>query len=248
MNIDISKKIVVVTGASRGIGRELAKRLAAERVTVVINYFHSENDAKKLLGEISEYNSDCMLVRADVTKISDVKNMCNLVEKKFGKIDVLINNAGILMDNNIQNMKYEQWKEVIDVNLNGTFLCCREFSKIMIEQRYGKIINIGSIKGQVGSAFQVNYSASKAAVIALTKSLAKELGRFNISVNAVCPGFIVTDLNRMDEEKKIIAKNNSLLSIEHSMSDLINCLVFMVSDNLIGVSGRVFNIDSRIDY
>ena len=246
MVVNVSNKVVVITGSSKGIGKSLALAFAKEQAKVVINYFQSETEAQQLNDDISKYNNDCMLIKADVTKPSDVSGMYHEVVNKYGCVDLLINNAGVCDDNLIQMMPLEQWQKVIDVNLTGTFLCCREFSKIMIKQKYGKIINIASLKGQEGSAGQVNYTASKAGIISLTKSLAKELGQYNIAVNAVCPGFVVTDLNRHDDTKKSKAENRSLLSIDYGLHDTINFLIFMSSSMFSGISGRVFNLDSRL--
>lgn len=246
MIVDVSNKVVVITGSSRGIGSELAKAFAKEKSKVVINYFNSEDKAQKLFHEISKLNQDCMLIKADVTNPSDVSKMYHKVVNKYGCVDVLINNAGVCDDNLIQMMSLEQWQKVIDVNLTGTFLCCREFLKIMIKQKSGKILNIASLKGQEGFAGQVNYTTSKAGIISFTKSLAKELGQYNIAVNAVCPGFIVTDLNRHDEYKKEIAENKSVLPINSVLNDLINFIIYISSNLFTGTSGRVFNIDSRL--
>lgn len=246
MIIDVSNKVVVITGSSKGIGRELVKAFAKEDAKVVINYFHSKEQAENLLDEVTAHDHNCILIKADVTKPDEVSHMYHEVIKSFGRIDILINNAGICNDNYIQMMPLEQWQGIVDVNLTGIFLCCREFSKIMIKQSEGKIINIASLKGQEGAAGQVNYSTSKAGVIGFSKALAKELGEYNISVNAVCPGFIITDLNRHDEKKKEIAREKSLLPIETSLEDLINFLIYMSSSRFSGVSGRVFNLDSRI--
>lgn len=246
MIIDISNKVVVVTGSSKGIGKELIKAFAKEQAKVVINYLYSEAAAIKLYNEILQYNPNCIKIKADVTNQNDVSKLYHETMSSFGKVDVLINNAGICDDNLIQLMPEDQWKKVLDVNLTGAYLCSREFSKVMIQQKGGKIINISSLKGQEGCAGQVNYSASKAGLIGFTKALAKELGKFNIAVNAVCPGFVVTDLNRHNEEKKTIAENRSLLSIENVLSDMLNYLVYMSSDKFVGVSGRTFNLDSRI--
>lgn len=246
MIVDISDKVVVITGASRGVGMELAKAFAKEQAKIVINYNQSEDQAKKLFDEISLYNKNCMIIKADVGNQSNVIKMYQEIYNRYGCIDVLINNAGICDDDLMQMMSIEQWQKVIDINITGTFLCCREVSKIMINQNYGKIINIASLKGQKGSSRQCNYAASKAAIIALTKSLADELGQYNIAVNAVCPGFIVTDLNRFDIMKEKIARSQSVMTIEHSLSDLISFLVFISSNLVSGVSGQVFNFDSRI--
>lgn len=246
MLIDLSNKVVVVTGSSRGIGSELVREFAKEKARVVINYYKSEREGMELYDEIVGTNAECMLIKCNVKDRISVKNMFEKIIERFGRIDVLINNAGICMDSPVFSMSYEQWQDVIDVNLTGTYLCCQEASCYMKSQKYGKIINIASIKGQEGCAFQPNYCASKAGVIGLTKSLAKELGKHNIQVNAVCPGFITTDLNKDSVDKKCIAKNKSILSIDHSLSDLINFLIYMSSDSVNGVTGRIFNIDSRI--
>lgn len=247
MIVDMSNKVVVITGSSKGIGSELVKAFAKENAKVVINYCHSEILAEKLFEEVKAKNLECLLIKADVTKLEDVSAMYRETIKAFGCVDVLINNAGLCEDNLIQMMPLEQWQRIIDVNLTGIFLCSREFSKAMIKQRSGKIINIASLKGQEGSAGQVNYSASKAGVIGFTKALAKELGQYNIAVNAVCPGFVVTDLNRHSAEKKIIAENRSLLPIEKTLVDLISFIIFVSSEKFSCVSGRVFNLDSRCE-
>lgn len=246
MDIDISNKVVVITGSSRGIGSELALAFAKEKAIVVINYCHSKKKAEDVYRQVLEYSPNSIMIQADITDTYDVANMYCQVLKTYGRVDVLINNAGICDDNLIHMMSFEQWKKVIDVNLTGTFLCCKEFSKIMIKQRTGKIINIASLKGQEGAAGQVNYSVSKAGVIALTQTLAKELGKFNISVNAICPGFIATDLNKHNLEKQTTAKLNSVMSMDSLLSDLKNFTLYISSDKFVGVSGRIFNTDSRL--
>lgn len=168
------------------------------------------------------------------------------VIKEYGKIDVLINNAGLCSDNFIQFMSYDQWDRVIKNSLYGVFLCSRIFSKCLIKNGGGKIINIASLKGQLGSEGQCNYSAAKAGVIGLTKALAKEFGPYNISVNAVCPGFAVTDLNKDNENKVMYAMEMSTMTTEYTKSDLSNFIAFLCSDAIKGVSGRIFNLDSRI--
>ena len=247
MNVNLKGKVVLVTGSSRGLGRELFIRFAKEKASVVINYCKNEQVAKELYAQICEYNSNCLLVRADVTKEQEVQNLYRQAMKKFGKIDVLINNAGKCSDNYVQFMNLEQWNEVLVTNLTSVYLCSRAFSKKMIANRNGKIINIASLKGQLGSEGQCNYAASKAGVIGLTKSLAKEMGTYGVSVNAICPGFIVTDLNRMNSNKAEIAEQMSILRDKRSLEDFLSFVMLLSSDELIGISGQVFNLDSRIN-
>lgn len=246
MNIDLSEKVIVVTGSSRGLGNVMVRYLAANGAQTIINYKNNREAAEELLSEINRDNDKCDIVKADVTKEAEVKELYRSVIMKYGKIDILINNAGACDDNYIQFMNMEQWEHVIRSNLYSTFLCSRLFSKSMIKTGGGKIINIASLKGQIGSEGQCNYSASKAGVIGLTKALAREFGRYNISVNAVCPGFIVTDLNRNNKNKVEYALDMSALNLEHSLSDLANFVVYFCSDYVKGISGRVFNLDSRI--
>lgn len=246
MVVDVSEQVVVITGASRGIGRELARIFAEEKAKVVLNYYQNEESAKRLMDELSLKNENCTMIRADIKKRSEVSSMFQHIISVYGRVDVLINNAGVCADYVLEAMPLENWQDVIDVNLTGTFLCCREVAKIMIKQKSGKIINIASLKGQEGSATQVNYSASKAGVIALTKSIAKELGKYQISVNAICPGFIQTDLNCNNKNKKNAAELRSVLPINYALEDLINMILLLASDRIKGISGRVFNLDSRI--
>lgn len=246
MLVELQRYVVVITGASRGIGAELARKCAKEGASVVINYKNNDEYANALLREISEYNENCVAVKADVTKKEEVSILQQTVKFKYGRIDVLINNAGICDDNLIQMLTEDQWEVVLNTNLTGPYLCSRSFSKMMIHQKSGKIINISSLKGIEGCAGQTNYSASKAGLLGFTKALAKELGIYNISVNAICPGFIVTDLNRHNKQKRDIAMSRSLLPIENCMEDVINFIVYIISDKCKGVSGQVFNIDSRL--
>ena len=246
MIIDISNKVVVITGASRGLGKMMAMKFAYEGANIVINYHTHSDQAKKMYDELSENKKSCLLVRADVTKIQEVEYMDEQTMQKFGRVDIVINNAGIIDDNLIHQMPDDSWDNVIKTNLYGSFYCSKIFSKNMIANHSGKIINISSIKGQQGSACQTNYSASTAGIIGLTKSLALELGKFNISVNAVCPGFIETDLNSDSIMKKKKAKAQSILNCHSTRMDFINFMTFLISDRVTGISGRVFNLDSRL--
>ena len=246
MYYELDNKVILVTGASRGLGRDIAKKLALNNASIIINYKSSVGEASKLYSEIKQFNSKCITYLADVTDEKQVKKMYMDVIKEYGKIDVLINNAGLCSDSFIQFMSYDQWDRVIKNSLYGVFLCSRIFSKCLIKNGGGKIINIASLKGQLGSEGQCNYSAAKAGVIGLTKALAKEFGPYNISVNAVCPGFAVTDLNKDNENKVMYAMEMSTMTTEYTKSDLSNFIAFLCSDAIKGVSGRIFNLDSRI--
>lgn len=246
MTINLKDKVIVITGASRGIGKHLAIELAKEGAKIVVNYNQSINQVKEMSDYLVNITNDVLFIKADVSRINDVKKLCDQTVEAFGRVDILINNAGVCDDAPINEMSFEQWLSAIDVNLTGTFLCSKFFCDFMISQKVGKILNIASVKGQYGSENQTNYSASKGGVISFTKSLAKELGKQNISVNAICPGFISTDMNKMDKNKQSRAKKNSLLPICYSMDDLTNFVIFLCSNYCRGISGQVFNLDSRI--
>lgn len=246
MKLDLGKKIVVITGASRGLGKALAIAFAKEGACVIGNYHSNEEEAKKTLNILQKYSSNSSMICTDVTCDADVKKMYSYVIEKYGKVDILINNAGINSDGYVNLMSKEKWDSVINTNLTGIFLCTRYFSKNMIKNKNGRIINIASLKGQLGSEGQANYAASKAGVIGYSRSLAKELGKTGVSVNVVCPGYIKTDLNRDNTYKSQVAIQMSAMSTEHSLEDYINFTLFLASDCLKGVSGQVFNIDSRI--
>lgn len=246
MEISLVDKVIVITGASKGLGKRMALEFAKNGATVAINYLKSEKSAFETLSELKQYNPKCIAVKGDVRKKEDIANMYSTIIDTFGKVDVLVNNAGINSDDYTNLMSINQWDDVITTNLSGVFLCSRYFSKNMIYRKKGKIINISSLKGQLGSEGQSNYAASKAGIIGFSKSLAKELGKEGVSVNVVCPGFIRTDLNFINTRKKEIAQKMSTMDIDYSMNDLLSFMVFLAADNLNGVSGQVFNIDSRI--
>ncbi|MBW4696136.1 MAG: 3-oxoacyl-[acyl-carrier-protein] reductase [Lyngbya sp. HA4199-MV5] len=186
--------VAIVTGGSRGIGRATALALAAEGATVVVNYASSRESADRVVAEIEAMGSQAIALPADVSKADQVEELVNAVMEKWGQVDVLVNNAGITRDTLLLRMKPEDWQAVIDLNLTGVFLCTRAVSKIMLKQRSGRIVNITSVAGQMGNPGQANYSAAKAGVIGFTKTVAKELATRGITVNAVAPGFIETDM------------------------------------------------------
>ena len=242
----MKEKVVVITGASKGLGRELAISIKKSGAIVIGNYKSDETHANKTESLLKEINSKSCMIKADITDRNEVLEMYKVVNNKYKKIDVLINNAGKNDDDFVLFLSEERWDNVIDTNLKGTFLCSKYFGKKMIQDKRGKIINIASLKGQLGSEGQTNYAASKAGIIALTKSMAKEMGKMNVSVNAICPGYIKTDLNRTNSYKCKIAEEMSALKIEFGLEDFVNFVVFIASDYVQGISGQVFNIDSRI--
>lgn len=246
MEFNLEDKVVVITGATKGLGKVIAKKLAFNGAKVVVDYKSDDFAAEETISEIAEFNKKCILIKADVTNEHQVKKFYREVTNECGKVDVLINNAGSCDDNYIQFMSYSQWDNVIKNNLYSAFLCSRIFSKSLIKNGGGKILNIASLKGQLGSEGQCNYSASKAGMIGLTKALAKEFGPYNISVNAICPGFAVTDLNRENKDKAAFAIEMSTMTTQYAVEDLVNFITFFSSDLIKGVSGRVFNLDSRI--
>ena len=246
----MDKKVVLVTGASRGIGKAISLEFAKEKYSVVINYRNDEKQAKEVVDSIVNSGGEAFPVKADVSLSVEVNNMVNETLNKYGGIDVLVNNAGIIEDSLIINMDEEKWDKVINTNLKGVFLCCKYVSKSMIKNKKGSIINISSISGVRGNFGQSNYSASKAGIIGLTKSLAKELGRYNICVNAVLPGYHMTGLT-VDSEKHaktyspgIRAKEESVLKNFTDLNEVAEFIVFLAG--LKSVSGQVFNIDSRV--
>ena len=244
MLINLSNKVIIVTGATGGIGSALTSALIQENAHVVINYLDNKEKSEILLREAGCSNS--IAIKADITNKNDVKQMFVETLNKYGRIDALINNAGICSDNPIQLMSLEKWRKVIEVNLTGAFLCSREFSKLAVRQKYGKIVNVSSIRGQEGSEGQINYSTSKAGMYGFTKSLAKELGKYNVSVNAVCPGIIETNLNKHSSERNKIEMKRNMLPTHSCLSDLINFIIYLLSDKCIGISGQIFNLDARI--
>lgn len=237
----------VVTGATKGIGRAISLKLAKEGANIVINYNRSEEEAASLKEEIDSLGVESIIVRADVSKMEDAENLIKTAKSHFGKIDVLVNNAGIVKDNLIMRMKEEDFDRVIDINLKGTFNCMKLIAPIMLKQKHGKIINISSIVGICGNAGQVNYSASKAGIIGMTKSLAKELGSRNIQVNAIAPGYICTDMTsslgdnvKADMEKLIPLRK---LGQPEDVANLVNFLASSESDY---ITGQVINVDGGL--
>lgn len=240
----LKDKVAIVTGGTRGIGRAIALKLADQGANIVINYRNSDKEAEELKSILEGKGIKVLTVKCDISNFEDSKNLMDKCKEVFGKIDILVNNAGITKDTLIMRMKEEDFDNVIDVNLKGTFNCAKHASAIMLKQRFGKIINMTSVVGIAGNAGQVNYAASKAGVIGLTKSLAKELGSRGITVNAVAPGFINTDMTAsLSEKVKEEASKNIPLKRLGDPEDVANLVVFLASDAANYITGQVINVD-----
>ncbi|MBD2080679.1 3-oxoacyl-[acyl-carrier-protein] reductase [Leptolyngbya sp. FACHB-17] len=242
MEAQLQGKVAIVTGASRGIGRATALALANEGASVVVNYASSSGAADEVVALITEKGGSAIAVKADVSKADQVDALIEATMEKYGRIDVLVNNAGITRDTLLLRMKPEEWQAVIDLNLTGVFLCTRAVSKIMLKQRSGRIVNITSVAGQMGNPGQANYSAAKAGVIGFTKTVAKELASRGITVNAVAPGFIETDMThdlKADEILKFIP-----LSRYGKPEEVAGMICFLAASPAAGyITGQVMNVD-----
>jgi len=235
-------RVAIVTGASRGIGRAVALALASEGANVVVNYASSSNAAEEVVAAITEAGGNAITTQADVSKVEQVDALLNTTLEKFGRVDVLVNNAGITRDTLLLRMKPEDWQAVIDLNLTGVFLCTKAVSKGMLKQRSGRIINIASVAGQMGNPGQANYSAAKAGVIGFTKTVAKELASRGITVNAVAPGFIVTDMTNDLKSEEIL--KYIPLGRYGEPEEVAGMVRFLAADSAAAyITGQVFNVD-----
>ena len=239
-----ANKVAVVTGASRGIGRAVALKFAAEGARVVVGFSSNESKALEVVEEIKSNGGDAVTLKVDVADSNSVADFFKSVTDKFQTVDILVNNAGITRDNLLLRMKDEEFDAVINTNLKGVFNCTKVAAKIMLKARAGKIVNIASVVGEIGNAGQANYSASKAGVIALTKTSAKEFASRGITVNAVAPGFIETDMTSVlkDEVKSEMSKSIPL-SRFGTPEDVANAVVFLASDSAAYITGQTINVD-----
>ena len=236
-------KVVLVTGGARGIGKEIAMVFAKEGANIAICDVNLE-EAEKTAKEIQDLGRESLAFKADVTDSNQVQAMVDKILDKLSKIDILINNAGITKDNLLLRMSEEEWDKVIAVNLKGTFICTKLVSKVMLKQRSGKIVNLASIIGIMGNAGQANYAASKAGIIGLTKSVAKELASRNICVNAIAPGFIRTDMtSKLPEE--VQKKMLSVIPLARfgEAKDVADLALFLSSESSSYITGQVIQVD-----
>lgn len=237
-------RIALVTGGSRGIGREIAIGLASKGCNVAITYSGSETQAAKVVDELQEHGIKALAVKADTRNASLVDAMVKEVEDKLGRIDILVNNAGITKDNLLIRMSEDDWDQVIDVNLKGAFLTSKAVAKGMMKNRYGKIINISSVVGIMGNPGQANYSASKAGLIGLTKTLAKELASRGIRVNAIAPGFVNTDMTETLKEDVRDAMMKAIpLGYFAEPKEISNLVNFLAGEESDYITGQVIQID-----
>jgi len=239
-------KNAVITGAARGIGLAIARKLAGQGLNVIISDVLID-EAQKVAGELSGLGIKAIAVKADVSRREEAENLVKATIENLGSIDYLINNAGITRDNLLVRMSEEEWDLVLDINLKGTFLCSHFASREMMKNRFGRIVNIASVSGILGTAGQANYAASKAGVIALTKSLARELGKRNITVNAIAPGFILTEMTEKLPDK---VKEEYIATIPLARAgtpaDIADAVGFLISPAASYITGTVLNVSGGL--
>ena len=234
-------KTAVITGSSQGIGRQIALEFAKNNYNVVINYNESKNEAFELVEKIKKSGGTSIAVQANVSKFQEAQKLIDLSLNEFGKINVLVNNAGISLQKIFQDVSEAEWKNLFEVNVGSVFNCCSCVLKDMILRKSGKIINISSIWGMVGASMEVHYSASKAAIIGFTKALAKELGPSGINVNCVSPGVIDTKMNNFDQETFAELKNETPLGKIGSALDIAKTVLFLASSDADFITGQVIS-------
>lgn len=240
----LKDKVAIVTGASRGIGREIAITLARYGAKVIVNYCGSKEKAEEVVALIKSEGGVATAYQGDVADSEAMKQMFADVLQEYKSIDILVNNAGITRDNLILKMSDDEFNAVIDTNLKGVYYCLKQVSRIMLKRKSGRIINISSIAGVIGNAGQINYSASKAGVIGMTKALARELGSRGITVNAVAPGFIKTDMtDKLPDAIKDTYVNQIPLKRFGEVSDIAETVAFLASDKAAYITGQTISVD-----
>lgn len=240
----LAGKVALVTGGSRGIGRAVALKLAEQGADVAINYAGNTAAAEEVKAAIEKLGRKALLVQGSVADTDGVQAIVNQVVKELGRLDILVNNAGITRDGLLMRMKEADWDAVLETNLKGVFNCSKAVMRTMMKQKSGRIVNMASVVGEMGNAGQANYAAAKAGVIGFTKSLAKEVASRGITVNAVAPGFIATDMTKVltDDQKAEMAKSIPL-GRAGQPEDVANAVLFLVSDEAAYITGQVLNVD-----
>lgn len=246
--VDLSGKVALITGAGRGIGAAVAKELAKNGATVIINYGGNEEAAANTLKSIKDVCGNGEIYKCDVADFKAVEDMIKDITNRYGRIDILVNNAGITKDGLIMRMSEEDFDSVINVNLKGTFNTIRHVSRQMLKQKEGRIVNMSSVVGIAGNAGQVNYAASKAGVIGITKSAAKELAAKGITVNAIAPGYIDTDMTKVlsDNVKESVLATIPLKRMG-DVADIAKTVAFLVSDEASYITGQVISVDGGMN-
>jgi 3-oxoacyl-[acyl-carrier protein] reductase len=247
MKFDLSGKVAVVTGSSRGIGAAIAATLAAQGAKIIINHRNSPEGAAEVAAAIMTNGSEARVIQADVGQNSEAQRLIKETIDTYGQIDILVNNAGTTRDTLIMTMKDEDWDLVLRTNLSSTYYCCKAAIRPMMKKRSGRIINMTSVVGLAGQAGQTNYAASKAGIIGFTKSLAKEVGSRNITVNAIAPGFIPTALTEVlpQEMMQSIVANTPLGRLG-TVEDVANATLFLASDEAAFITGQVLTVDGGL--
>lgn len=244
MSLELDDKIALVTGSSKGLGRAIAIRLAEKGVRVAVNYNTSPDSAGEVVKAITDAGGSAISVQADVANLDQVVAMVKQVEEELGAVEILVNNAGIINDQLLMRMSDEAWRQVIDINLNGTFYCTRAVLRNMVRARWGRIINIGSVVGLRGNPAQTNYSASKAAIMGFTKALAKEVANRNITANVVTPGYFETETTAIltDEQK---ARWLSVIPQGHfgEVDDVAHMVTYLADEKAKYITGQVISVD-----
>lgn len=242
--MELADKIAVVTGASRGIGRQIALAMALEGAVVIVNYNGSEEKARQVVAEIEEKGGKAEAVRCDVSRFSEAKEFIDYVVKTYGRLDILVNNAGITKDQLLLKMTEADFDSVLDTNLKGTFNCIKHVSKQMLKQKSGRIINMSSVSGVMGNMGQANYSASKAGVIGLTKAAARELATRGITVNAIAPGFIETEMTAVLSDSVVETVIGQIpMKKFGNTQNVADAAVFLASERAAYITGQVLCVD-----
>lgn len=242
--MELKGKTAIVTGGSIGIGATIAVELAREGANIAINYRKHDNEAKEIVKKIEKLGRKCLVIKADVTNYSEAETMFKQVIEKFGGLDILVCNAGINIDRVIWKMSEKDWDNVINVNLKGYFIYNKLAAQYFKDQRSGKIVNITSINGLRGKFGQCNYSASKGGIIALTKALARELGKFNVNVNAVAPGMVITEMAKNTPPEFLHkAIDETVLGRIATTEDVANIVVFLCTEKTRHITGEIIKVD-----
>lgn len=242
-----SGKVVVVTGGSRGIGEAIVRMLASQGASVHATYNTSPDKAQQVASEITELGGKATFYQVDVSNEETVSNFVDAVVATESRIDAVVNNAGITRDGLLLRMSTSDWHQVLDTNLTGTFLMCRAVSKVMVKQRHGRIVNIGSIVGLAGNAGQVNYSSAKAGLVGLTKSLARELSSRNVLVNCLAPGYVETEMTgKLSDEQRKAYFDSIPLKRPATTGEIAGVVSFLLADASSYITGQVLNVDGGL--